>query len=352
MKVYYNPDYKKNNNGLVDALLACGCEILDNNYSLYRIDKILQTDLFVFNWFENIYKGPKGLVEFLKRIIILMIIKICRKKVMFCIHNRQPHIKNYEKPNIILSHILLLYIITLSDYVIMLSKKTIESFSKKDQIFLNKKKAKFFYLPHRDFSDLYIESNLNTTKANELRMLFLGPAEVYKNPELLIKVMNRLCDKPIYLTFEGKCDSFMKEKLQLLNKNKNVLLNFSYIPDKNLASEFSKYDICIYPLSLDCCINSSSVLLAWSLHKSVVCSEVSTLQELPSCLNYGYSYETINEHEEKLYKTILKVYEEKNNNPLVLRQKGDKCAELLHINNNQEMINKIIKEILHIKDRI
>lgn len=345
MKIYYSPDYKKNNNGLVDAFKYCGCDIIEDNYPLWNVKKICETDLFVFNWYENIYKSKTALWLFVKKVFFLFIIKSCKKKIVFIFHNKQPHVKNIAKPSIYLSCIVLKLLIKLSDYVVILSKYTRECLPFNLQKYTDKYKNKFFYIPHRDFNHLY-RSVRREPSPNALNMLFLGRADEYKNPEILINVMNRLTDKPIYLTFEGKTDEETLKKLQNLNINNHVNFNCNFLSDESLAEEFAKYDLCIYPFGLESCLNSSSILLSFSLHKTVISTQLSTLKDVPPDLYYGYSYDSKHDHEIQLYDAILKAYNEKMKNPDVLIKKGDACAEYLRRNNNQEIINENVKKML------
>ncbi|MBR4791743.1 MAG: hypothetical protein IK024_12700 [Treponema sp.] len=347
--VYYLPDYKTNNNGLVDALKVCDFKFIDEQISLYNIKKIMKIDLFILNWYENIYYNENIIISYIKKQIYLNLIKLCRKEIIFVIHNRQPHIKNLEIPNIYLSHKLLKYTIKKADYVVMLSNHTLDSFSKKDQKYFHKYGNKFFYIPHRDFHHLYKE--VKNTKWSGLRMLFLGSPEVYKNPEILLKVMNDLTDKNISLTFEGSCDSNTKKRLKTITNNEKVFFNFNFVKDEDLSELFSNYDLCIYPFSLDCCINSSSVLLSLSLHKTVISSNISTLRDIPSNLYYSYTYNNNNEHEEQLKKIIINAYEDKLKNPEVFIHKGDLCAAYLRKNNNQRVINENMKHMLETKQK-
>ena len=97
---------------------------------------------------------------------------------------------------------------------------------------------------------------------------------------------------------------------------------------------------------MDSCLNSSSVLLAFSMQTSVICPQIATLDTYPQGDYIAYSYATPSDHIQALSAAIQKAYALKKNNPDIFTLMGKNCYSETLKQNNQDLINNKMKDIL------
>lgn len=308
-----------------------------NIYVKNDLRGILKIDLFILNWYENVYN--RSYIYFFKRILFLMILKLLNKKIIYFIHNRRPHNKYNSTPNYYLSNKLMKITIILSNKVVILSKNTINYMDNNIKKILIKDKFKIVYIPHPNFG--FLRKNVSSiSKGKNLKILSFGPMEKYKNIELLIEVMNSLYAYPIELMIVGKCNEYMQKCFIKSRKNINIKFDFSYYENEFIAPLFARYDICAYPFDISSCLNSSSILLAFSMGKTVICPECSGIKDFPSDIYYSYNYKNEEEHKKRLSISILNVLNQKKNDSQIFDIKGDQCLNAVNKSNSQDVINQ------------
>jgi len=218
------------------------------NAGYTMVQKIFNADLYLFNWYENVYKDKKQYTNFLKKIIFLLIIKILNRKVFFYIHNIKPHIKDNLLPNYILSNFLFNLLFIIANKIIIISKKSKYFFDSRKILFLLFN-YKIVYIPHPNMIHLrYCQtSKIFENSGSSLKMLYFGPILKYKNVELLIDIINSFENLPIKLDIVGVCNNEYYMELIGRIRNKNIHIINKYYQDEELFSLFKQYDICVYP---------------------------------------------------------------------------------------------------------
>ena len=345
-KAYIWPCFDKENDFIVSQSKA----LIYNNFEIsLSLKNIFSIDLFVLNWYENIYKSKFQYVTYFKRIALLILLRILNKKIVFYVHNIRPHQKNDIEPCFNLSHNLFVFLLKMSDSIVVLSKSTPSFFSPNIKKKLEKS-GKLYIIPHPNMVHLWNKSSKKIEhEGRKLKLLSFGPIIKYKGVEHLIRVMNDLESYPIEVLIAGICEKNYQLELINMSKNKNVLFSFRFFDNSEISELFSRFDICVFPLDIRSVLNSSSIILSFSMAKSVIATRNATLLDYDLNNFYMFDYLTESECVHNLKKTILTVYNDKQLNTSVLDQKGENCQKAVIQSNSQENINiqylKMINDI-------
>jgi len=215
-------------------------------------------------------------------IIILLLAKFLGKKVIWTVHNLKPHEIKYK----LLSKIYWCVYPRLVDGVISLSDAN-EAIAVKYYSIKNSVLRTTIY--HGLYTDIYTNNVkrdearrlLNIDKKNNV-CLFLGQVKKYKNVNELVKVFTSLDFTNTYtLIIAGKFESeeYYKEILELVGRNKNIVLYNKFISDDDLQVYFNAADLSVLPFKD--IFNSGSALLSLTFNTPVL------LPESDNFLEYG-----------------------------------------------------------------
>lgn len=320
MKIVYHP-YGSGDNMYTDIILEGlrkrKFEIipLSDFFSNYRDIKIIH-----LNWYENI----ASLLNFLNKTTKLIIFKILGKKLVWTMHNKEPH--ENKKPS--LQKIFRNLLIFFADKIIIHSWDSKEELLKKGRKIVNK----ISYLPHPDYIDVYGQiEEVNSKLANKtpLNLLFIGLVRPYKNLELLIDCVETLGDK-VKLIIAGKPKN--DEYAMILQKkafsNKNIKLDLTFIEDKKLIKYLTDSDLVVLPYKMNSVLNSGTVLLSFSYGRSVICPNIGTINDISdksAILNYSYTSEE--DHKKKLISSMDKAVSLKQKSPTIFEDWGLQMKE-------------------------
>ncbi|POY34909.1 hypothetical protein C3K47_17550 [Solitalea longa] len=321
----------------------------DHKIYAYPLHKVLtQFELFrsvkVFhlNWYESLYSKNvfEKTIEFIRKIIILFILKICSKKIIWTMHNKIPH----EGTLLILSKFLINLLTIFSSKIIIHSKISKDFLSISNQ----KIKSKIEYIPHPNYINIYGGSKreCETHSRDKLNLLFIGAIKPYKNIELLIDVVKIFYDD-INLTIAGKpSDDIYKQHLLSYSADiKNIALHLEFISDNDISSYIKNFDLLVLPYDIQSSLNSGTVILAFSYNKSVICPEIGTIsdiQEKNHLLTYNYTNNR--EHTFQLMEKIKYAINLKKDNHTVFEDWGNHMFNYVNINNDKkDVVAKLVK---------
>lgn len=307
-----------------------------------RLLDFFSTDIYILNWYETVYRHQ--FLLFLKKRAFLLLLRLTRKNCIVYLHNVRPHRKYVAIPDYRLSERLLRYLIRYSTALVCLSETSVRYFPASVQKELVNAKRKIHCIPHPNFT--HITPLLKAISPDKLRLLSFGGIELYKGVEIAVEAMNDIRTPQIELWIVGAAQKTIQNRLQELSTNPNTHFDFRYIEEKYLPELFAYFDLCVYPLDMDSCLNSSSVLLAFSMQTSVICPQIATLDTYPQGDYIAYSYATPSDHIQALSAAIQKAYALKKNNPDIFTLIGENCYSETLKQNNQDLINNKIKEIL------
>lgn len=257
----------------------------------------------------NDYEGlPKGIIkskiQYVLRYIGLVIIKLKKQKIIWTVHDVQPHYTVNKN----LSESLRNQIMKQDPIVIIHSNLTRRVFENKYPNFNTK--SNMVYFPHPNYINEYGLELPKVTSNNELVILFMGLINTYKNLDLLIKCVNKLGKSNIKLIIRGSIKDDQKDYYTTLCEgNPNIDFQFGFVPDNEIPELFSKSHLLITPYDLEVSLNSGANILAFSYGTTVLGVDNGTLQDIPDkSLFFGYQYKDKQTHEETLYFELNEIY--------------------------------------------
>lgn len=317
------------------------------NAGYTTVQNIFKADLYLLNWYENIYKDKNQYLFFLKKIIFILIIKILNKKVFFYIHNIKPHKKDNLLPNYFLSNLLFNMLFIIANKIIIISRNTKYFFGSRKILFLLFN-YKIVYIPHPNMIHLRCYQTFEVSKNSDstLKLLYFGSILKYKNVEVLIDVVNSFENLPIKLDIVGVCNKEYYTELISRIRNDNIRIVNQYYQDEELFSLFKQYDLCVYPFDKKSSLNSSSIILAFSMSKTVISPNISTLLDYSKSLYFSYEYNNYQEHFNNLRNVILTALDLKTSDNNILQIIGEKVYDEVRLKNSQEIINQIYYDML------
>ncbi|WP_416448238.1 glycosyltransferase family 4 protein [Leeuwenhoekiella sp. A2] len=332
MKIVFDPSIGTTNNYV--NILVVGFK--ERGYTVFSLKEVfknyndfISVKIVHLNWFENV----NSLYEFLNKIAKISLLFLFRKKIVWTLHNKRPHVKNFH----LLQEILFKLLIRSADKIVIHSRE-----SRNLLLEINEKvEHKIVHIPHPNYIDSYgVRKHSSLKQSHFLNLLFVGAIKEYKNIELLIEVVNSFNSNDLKLTVAGFCpDQSYAEDIQKLGRNGNVKLDMQYVDDEQLLYYFSKNDLLVLPYDINSSLNSGSAMLAFSYGISVICPEIGTINDIENdnCL-FKYNYSSEKEHKDNLKAQIEKAINLKRENSLILKEWGNTLREEVKVKNNQEKI--------------
>ena len=304
----------------------------------------MKSDIFQLNWFESV----NSLKDYIKKKIVLRVIKLTGKKIITTFHNKTDHAPGGRTKYF---YNMFKYLLEISDGIIIHcndSYKFIHNIAPKVD------ENKIFYVPHPNYINVYPDSvkySGYVKKSNELTLLFIGSLSSYKNPEIVIKLANSLKNiSGIHFLICGDEDEERKNYLRSLidPDNKNITADFRFIECGEIPSLMKISDVVLLPYNPVSMLNSGAVHLAFSYGKTVITNdEVGTIKDLPDQnLVYTYKYENnINSHVDILRRIVLNVKDEFTNKRETFLNKGYILKNMELKNNSLEVTARALSKI-------
>ena len=322
-------------------LASVGYEALPIKKILLNPNLFFKCKVINFNWFENInsYK------QYFFRNILLSAIGLSHIKIVYTMHNKQPHDLKKNKYAIKLMNKLC----KRADAIVGLCPDTKEIVEK----IYSPGTEKLFIIPHPNYINNYEAHNRNLREKygfynDDFVLLFFGFVSPYKNIEMLIRAVNELHYKNMKLLIVGETnDEKYKDKLKKLAQNNiNIVFDFRYISNDKLVEYYNTSEIVVMPYRKESSLNSGAVYLAFSLKRTVICPDIGTINYInnPDFV-YGYSYENDAEHYENLVHAIDEAYKDFCQNKTLIINKGKMAYEYVKVCNSDQLIGEKYKEL-------
>jgi beta-1,4-mannosyltransferase len=288
-KVYLYPyttlNKKGEGNKYIENLIKCiqdDIEVVNGKTSIGILDAFLKfrnTDVFYFNWIEDLPTKKFGVFQFFLLLNLLFLIKISNKKIIWFIHNNISHYKQYIKLKIIITK-LMSYC---SDIVFAHSNEV--------NIKVNKKKLHVYFHPF----DAYDPIEIN--KHAEYDLIIWGTITPYKGVEKFINhvaVSNTLKNYKILIagafSYDDEYKSIMEHPLE------NVTIINKYINAQELKYYFSISRYNLFTYSSSSILSSAALCHSLSSGMNIIASNIGSFKEL-GAKKLIYTYETFNELE-------------------------------------------------------
>ena len=151
-------------------------------------------DTFIFNWFESIPDFKYGILQSVIAIIFLLIIKLSGRKIIWILHNKQPHVQRYGYLKRFMSNLIARY----ADLIVTHANDGIELIQKKYPHALGK--VRFLHHPTKN-------RLVHATNEKTYDLLIWGAIAPYKG---VIEFTDYLCRHPeekMNVCIIGKCSS-------------------------------------------------------------------------------------------------------------------------------------------------
>ncbi|WP_149304356.1 glycosyltransferase family 4 protein [Pareuzebyella sediminis] len=295
------------------------------------LSNFLEVKIIHLNWYENI----GSLLNFLNKSTKLIVYKILGKKVLWTMHNKEPH----ENAHPFLQRVFTNLLIFLADKIIIHSWDTKKILAKKGRRIAEKT----FYLPHPAYIDMYgsiHDRDVTKPKDPVLKLLFVGLVRPYKNLELLIDSVETI-GKDVRLLIVGKPKNkeYAEEIRDKISNVPNIEHDLRFIENNELIEYLYDCDLVILPYKMDSVLNSGAVMLSFSYGKSVICPNIGTINDIKdksALLNYTYSNEK--EHKKILTQTIEKAVALKKISPKVFDEWGLQMKNYVEEFHDKEVI--------------
>lgn len=326
-----------------------GYETIPIKKALLHPSILRKCKIFNFNWYETvkaenkfkervIYEQKKALINFLK---------LCNKKIVYTIHNNKPH--NLGK-NDEYSKKMMKFMMYKADAIVCLCPDTYGVIQELAPDCMDKT----FEVLHPNYIYNYRDTGIENKRVkwgaeqNDLVLLFLGFITPYKKIEILIDAIKQINDDHVKLVIAGNAPDFeYKNKiLKEVENNKNIIVDFRYIPDEEIPSFYQSSDIVILPYSKVSALNSGAVYLSFSMGRTVICPDIGTVKALKDqSFVYHYDYNSDEEHKIILSRIIQTVYKEYKENPNIIKEKGEKAYLYMKDVHSDSIITSMYKKL-------
>lgn len=343
-KVYYYgyEDYKNAFFIIQQKIIKdLGYEIINAYYSNLKEELIYKkpaNSIIILNFVENGRGKGKRLIKYY--LYWPYIFYLCHKnnnKFVFVYHNLEVHEASFIKK--LMSNLVILFLKKRSDAIQLLSSNSI-SYIKKSY------RKKSFVVPHINYIDVY--GSLKQSDNNEcLNLLFFGMIKKYKNIEMIIEIAKNIKNMNIKFVIRGNVsdDDYYNELVEMSKELNSIEIIPEFVPDNEVPDILSKCDALILPYKKNSCLNSGTAILAGSYQKTFICPLIATVKDMPQDLVYSYDYDNDKEHMINLQNAIIKMYNDKQNYPNILKEKGKQLQKYLIDNHSDLVVSNAYKKM-------
>lgn len=311
MKICFWPSWGGGNK-YTDIIVDC-LKQLDNSVEILNFSEVnpvqqmrafLRTEYFHLNWFENLPTNNNVAIaeSFLKKMVFCLLLLLLRKKIIFVMHNKQPH----ETINAFFSSLLTKFLVLCSHKIVVHCSESKDILS--NMLRLSCWRRKVVHIPHPNYIGAYPQaSQASSGVKDRLKLLFLGAVRPYKNIELLIKVFKEVCGDSVELLIAGRPlnEEYGNKLRKMAEGCNNIRLLFEFVSDEEICNIMAANDILVLPYSISSSLNSGAAILAFSNKKTVICPLIGTIKDLKNKDKvYYYIYLEESEHYFKLKEAI------------------------------------------------
>ena len=330
-----NNPYAENVRRLLEEQGIGVCSIRDclRSPGLFR-----RTRVFNFNWFDS----TSGMGEYLKKAALLLLLKVCGKRIIYTLHNRRPH-NDGGNP---WSERMMRRLACSADAIVGLCGET-EAVLRE---LAPKSVRKLTVIPHPNYIGNYRDVPAHPLRERyglpEERPVFLfnGFISPYKNLEMLIDLFHGPELGEAFLLIAGRpaSEDYLREMLARIANAKNIVCDFRYIPDEEIPSFYQTADLVVLPFHKESSLNYGAVYLSFSLKRTVICPEIGTIRELRGeDFVYRYDYHTEEEHRAQLAGALKRALEDWRKEPESLLHKGREAYDYVSRTHTDEVIGRM-----------
>ncbi len=319
-KIYVVPlSNPKNKN--TDYLYQFYKEIIEGNAGSLRIEFLSvyfhfklfvkklygENSLLHYHWFE--VSDLKSLSGIFWKILWISLYKLIGGKIIWTVHNKSPHSKNYKSLNILLTK----YLAKISDRLHVHCESAVKIMAP----ILNVPETKFLIIEHPNFeveildkqkSLVLLKNKFPQIKIDNQKKVFLafGAIAEYKG---LVEIINLLCEfnNSILiiagLVKKGSESYFKKMAAAAENKN-NIIIISKFIDEEELNLFFGITDFVIF--NFDDILTSGSIVLALNYNKKVIAPAMGCIKDIKNENLILFNKDDSDSNLEKVLKNLMK----------------------------------------------
>lgn len=298
---------------------------------------------FLYNWYENI-DSPNATIVLARKIFKIFVLKVVKKRIIWVMHNKIQH----NKSNVG-NRIMRWYMAHMSNAIMILCDESMKSV-----ITLGNEKRmrlKTYKVPLINYCSLIGDIPEAQPISGKIRMLSFGRIQPYKCLDVLIEALNNATTiNKVELSIVGNAqDSKYLDFLREMAKdNSNVKFISRFVSMDELKVFARDTDLFVVPLDVTSSLNSSAVMMAFSLAKPVICPNIGTTLEYQdiSSFSYTYNYDGRMDHISSLKECIEKADQDFSLKQDIFIKMGKKARETVQRINSISAVSEEFKELM------
>lgn len=228
--------------------------------------KYFYANIFILNWTENLAFGRKKWIKAALYMFMLLLCRLCRKKIIWIIHNKYPH-EGHNR----LSRLIMRYNAFISNLVITHSKEGV-GYCKQHYY----KRANVIYLPH----PVYPESK--SLEAHiEFDIIIWGAIKKYKHILEFLKFYNT-CEnlKNYKILLCGKCqDADYNEDIKT-QLNENIYYLNDYVSYTDLNKYISASKNILFTYNDESVLSSGALIYSLPFKRKIIAPNKGSFKDL------------------------------------------------------------------------
>lgn len=229
----------------------------------------IDSDVYIFHWLENVPDYKYGILQTIVAIWLIYAIKWKKKKLVWFLHNKQPHAARHRAIN----NLLIRLLIRKADLIVTHATEGLEVIRKQYPAAVSR--TVFLHHPTKNRLDAH---QAGTEVAMKADLLIWGNISIYKgvlefvqyavetNLSLRIKIVGKCSSDDLY----GKLKSLSNEFISIENRS---------IPFDELAREIHAARFVLIPYASESILSSGLLMDSLSFGASVIGPEVGSFQD-------------------------------------------------------------------------
>jgi beta-1,4-mannosyltransferase len=251
----------------------------------WNLKNLIKSNIWHVHWPESFLtvRGIFGcLIRFSMLMLKILLAKIFRMKIIWTVHNVQPH----ESYHSFISNIFYKYFPRFCDGFIFLSESSLKEAESGWSYNLPKDRIRVIF--HGHYKDVmpYLLEKSNAKKKLNISIykhvyLFFGLIREYKNVPHLISEYISINMESSCLCIVGSTNHSkeLSERIENISRgHDNIIINDNFVDDRELQLWLSASDVIVLPFTK--ITNSGSVLYALSAEKHVIAPKIGALKEI------------------------------------------------------------------------
>ena len=303
-----------------------------------RFKDFIKVDVVWLNWYENFSGRNRAyyLYHAVRRWLKLMVFKCCGTKIIYTVHNRQPHETQYSA----LNRLFYKCVFSLVDNIVILSDLTRDVIK---EIGGKKFSGKIIKIPHPTY---LCPTKKYQDNPEGFTVLFFGLLRPYKNIEMLLSVAASHPEINFVIAGAALDLNYADSLKKAASGLNNVHLILRRLTDEEINKLMDEASVLALPYDLKSSLNSGAAMFALSKGLNVVIPNIGTILELSNRDKvYGYDYNNDSEHQSKFENALMSAFEDFMSDYSQFVRNSEILREEVLSSNSTETLSKIIMKL-------